>query len=186
MAARWSRSWATAFWRSFASGPSDGARAKLAMPRSPRLATASPRSTSATARARWQEACSGRRRAALRHGLLRQYRVGDRLDFTVIGPDVNLTSRIERFCRELDTLADHVGGICHAAGPADVGDRAFRVARLRQAAPPVRAAARRGVTCRRRTAGLRPAAGETPAVRQRRSRKNRRSRSAAARSAMPP
>jgi adenylate cyclase len=28
---------------------------------------------------------------------------GDRLDFTVIGPDVNLTSRIERFCRELDT-----------------------------------------------------------------------------------
>jgi adenylate cyclase len=29
--------------------------------------------------------------------------VGDRLDFTVIGPDVNLTSRIERFCRELDT-----------------------------------------------------------------------------------
>jgi adenylate cyclase len=29
--------------------------------------------------------------------------VGDRLDFTVIGPDVNLTSRIERFCRELDS-----------------------------------------------------------------------------------
>ena len=27
---------------------------------------------------------------------------GNRLDFTVIGPDVNLTSRIERFCRELD------------------------------------------------------------------------------------
>ena len=27
---------------------------------------------------------------------------GDRLDFTVIGPDVNLTSRIERLCRELD------------------------------------------------------------------------------------
>ncbi len=27
---------------------------------------------------------------------------GDRLDFTVIGPDVNLTSRIEQFCRELD------------------------------------------------------------------------------------
>ena len=26
---------------------------------------------------------------------------GDRLDFTVIGPDVNLTSRIERLCREL-------------------------------------------------------------------------------------
>jgi adenylate cyclase len=27
---------------------------------------------------------------------------GDRLDFTVIGPDVNLTSRIEQFCRALD------------------------------------------------------------------------------------
>src|SRR6476659_4664769 len=27
---------------------------------------------------------------------------GDRLDFTVIGPDGNLTSRIERLCRELD------------------------------------------------------------------------------------
>ncbi|MBV9551869.1 MAG: adenylate/guanylate cyclase domain-containing protein [Alphaproteobacteria bacterium] len=27
---------------------------------------------------------------------------GERLDFTVIGPDVNLTSRIERLCRELD------------------------------------------------------------------------------------
>jgi adenylate cyclase len=27
---------------------------------------------------------------------------GDRLDFTVIGPDVNLTARIERLCRELD------------------------------------------------------------------------------------
>ena len=27
---------------------------------------------------------------------------GDRLDFTVIAPDVNLTSRIERLCRELD------------------------------------------------------------------------------------
>ena len=27
---------------------------------------------------------------------------GDRLDFTVIGPDVNLMSRIERLCRELD------------------------------------------------------------------------------------
>jgi adenylate cyclase len=27
---------------------------------------------------------------------------GDRLDFTVIGPDVNMTARIERFCRELD------------------------------------------------------------------------------------
>jgi len=30
--------------------------------------------------------------------------VGERLDFTVIGPDVNLTSRIERFCRELDRV----------------------------------------------------------------------------------
>jgi adenylate cyclase len=41
---------------------------------------------------------------------------GNRLDFTVIGPDVNLTARIERFCRELDrdlimseTFADTLG-----------------------------------------------------------------------------
>src|SRR5208282_4831751 len=27
---------------------------------------------------------------------------GNRLDFTVIGPDVNLTARIERLCRSLD------------------------------------------------------------------------------------
>jgi class 3 adenylate cyclase len=32
---------------------------------------------------------------------------GDRLDFTVIGPDVNLTSRIERLCRELDRNLAH-------------------------------------------------------------------------------
>jgi adenylate cyclase len=42
--------------------------------------------------------------------------VGERLDFTVIGPDVNLTSRIERFCRDLDckvilseTFAERLG-----------------------------------------------------------------------------
>jgi adenylate cyclase len=41
---------------------------------------------------------------------------GNRLDFTVIGPDVNLTARIERFCRELDrdlimseTFAETIG-----------------------------------------------------------------------------
>ena len=42
--------------------------------------------------------------AALHHGTVSYGNIGagDRLDFTVIGPDVNLTSRIERLCRELD------------------------------------------------------------------------------------
>jgi adenylate cyclase len=42
--------------------------------------------------------------AALHYGTLSYGNIGsgDRLDFTVIGPDVNLVSRIEHFCRELD------------------------------------------------------------------------------------
>ena len=41
---------------------------------------------------------------ALHYGELSYGNIGasDRLDFTVIGPDVNLTSRIERLCRELE------------------------------------------------------------------------------------
>lgn len=41
---------------------------------------------------------------ALHHGQVSYGNIGagDRLDFTVIGPDVNLTSRIERLCREVD------------------------------------------------------------------------------------
>jgi adenylate cyclase len=41
---------------------------------------------------------------ALHHGRVSYGNIGagDRLDFTVIGPDVNLTSRIERLCRQLD------------------------------------------------------------------------------------
>jgi adenylate cyclase len=42
--------------------------------------------------------------AALHYGTVSYGNIGsgDRLDFTVIGPDVNLTSRIEQFCRQLD------------------------------------------------------------------------------------
>jgi adenylate cyclase len=42
--------------------------------------------------------------AALHYGTASYGNIGvrERLDFTVIGPDVNMTSRIERFCRELD------------------------------------------------------------------------------------
>jgi adenylate cyclase len=42
--------------------------------------------------------------AALHYGTVSYGNIGtnDRLDFTVIGPDVNLVSRIERLCRELD------------------------------------------------------------------------------------
>jgi len=38
---------------------------------------------------------------ALHHGQVSYGNIGagDRLDFTIIGPDVNLTSRIERICR---------------------------------------------------------------------------------------
>jgi adenylate cyclase len=41
---------------------------------------------------------------ALHHGTVAYGNIGsgNRLDFTVIGRDVNLTSRIERLCRELD------------------------------------------------------------------------------------
>ena len=44
--------------------------------------------------------------AALHYGTVSYGNIGtdDRLDFTVIGPDVNLTSRIERLCRELDRM----------------------------------------------------------------------------------
>lgn len=40
---------------------------------------------------------------ALHHGQVSYGNIGaeDRLDFTVIGPDVNMTSRIERLCREI-------------------------------------------------------------------------------------
>ena len=38
---------------------------------------------------------------ALHYGEVCNIGAGDRLDFTVIGPDVNLTSRIERLCGEL-------------------------------------------------------------------------------------
>jgi adenylate cyclase len=43
---------------------------------------------------------------ALHYGTVSYGNIGtnDRLDFTVIGPDVNLTSRIERLCRELDRV----------------------------------------------------------------------------------
>jgi adenylate cyclase len=42
--------------------------------------------------------------AALHYGTVSYGNIGsgNRLDFTVIGPDVNMTARIERFCRELD------------------------------------------------------------------------------------
>jgi adenylate cyclase len=42
--------------------------------------------------------------AALHYGTVSYGNIGsgNRLDFTVIGPDVNLTARIERLCRELD------------------------------------------------------------------------------------
>jgi adenylate cyclase len=42
--------------------------------------------------------------AALHYGTVSYGNIGsgDRLDFTVIGPDVNFVSRIEQFCRELD------------------------------------------------------------------------------------
>jgi len=42
--------------------------------------------------------------AALHYGTVSYGNIGsgDRLDFTIIGPDVNLVSRIEHFCRELD------------------------------------------------------------------------------------
>ncbi len=41
---------------------------------------------------------------SLHHGQVSYGNIGsgNRLDFTVIGPDVNLTSRLERLCRELD------------------------------------------------------------------------------------
>jgi adenylate cyclase len=41
---------------------------------------------------------------ALHYGTVSYGNIGteDRLDFTIIGPDVNLVSRIERLCRELD------------------------------------------------------------------------------------
>ena len=43
---------------------------------------------------------------ALHYGSLSYGNIGSgtRLDFTVIGPDVNLTSRIERLCREFDRV----------------------------------------------------------------------------------
>jgi adenylate cyclase len=51
-----------------------------------------------------QDAIILRAGIALHHGQASYGNIGadDRLDFTVIGPDVNLTSRIERICREID------------------------------------------------------------------------------------
>ena len=67
---------------------------------------------------------------------------GDRLDFTVIGRDVNLTSRIERLCRELDQQLIMSGEIRGPPAGADVRDRAFCVARSPEDAAPFRPAAR--------------------------------------------
>jgi adenylate cyclase len=81
--------------------------------------------------------------AALHYGTVSYGNIGsgNRLDFTVIGPDVNMTARIERFCRELDRSL-----IMSEAFAETLGRPMWEIGhfeRLCQDAAPVRAAAER-------------------------------------------
>ena len=73
---------------------------------------------------------------ALHHGEVSYGNIGasDRLDFTVIGPGVNLTSRIERLCRELERNSAHVRGFRPQSRFAGFRNWSFPLARVSAAA----------------------------------------------------
>ena len=98
---------------------------------------------------------------------------GDRLDFTVIGPDVNLTSRIEQFNRQLDRTL-----IMSQAFADQLDCPVWEIGHFEL----------RGFAKRHRLFELPPGGvlAQAGSLRQRRAAKKRRSRSAASRSPMPP
>ncbi len=142
--------------------------------------------------------------ALAEHGVLRQYRLRRPARFHRDRPRCEPDQPDRAFLPRTRPPADHVAGIRRASRPAGLGARALPIARLCQAAPPLRAAGGRGLSRklidRDCVASLAMTANKRPSLRgaqrrsnldpleknYRRARKNRRKSSPAARSAMPP
>ena len=131
-AAKCSNSWATACWRSFRSPA--GRRATPATPRSRRSPPRGAEWPISTRRGRGMGFRLCRSASALHLGEMLWGNIGaaDRLDFTAIGPAVNLVSRLEGLCRPLERTVLISGAFAAETGDAADPARNARFARHRR------------------------------------------------------